>query len=219
MRHRLTAWLLIVGALALGLAPVLSRPQPTPAPVTASVVTANGNPLTSLPKPCWPEHLLVGRDTAYAAFPCSSLDVLPVGMRAQVECTLDRLRAGGWDPKVYETWRSSRRVAYLYSFGRTRPGPRVTNASNPLVAPHYWGFGVDIVHAKRLWTHPRFFVWLPQHYEACGLVAGAYWKSFPDAPHGQFAAIESFSRAPAWAKRLMAEGKRDSLLLRLGATR
>jgi hypothetical protein len=215
IRRKIATWLLVVGALALGLAPVLARANGQ----APAVVTVGGNPFTALPKPCWPEALLIGRDTAYAAFPCASLEVLPLGMRRQVECTLDRLRTGGWDPLVYETYRSARRVAHLYSFGRTRPGPRVTNASNPLVAPHYWTLSVDIIDRKKLWNNPRFFYWLGQHYEACGLVAGAFWKSFPDAPHGQFAAIESMSRAPAWAKRLMAEGKRDSLLLRLGATR
>lgn len=199
--RRFGLWAAIAAALTLALAPVAVRAQ------------------APLPKACWDEHLLHGRDTAYAAFPCASLDVLPVGVRKQVECTLDRLKAGGWDAQVYETKRSARRVAYLYSFGRTRPGRKVTNASKPSVAPHYWTLSVDIIHRTRKWDHPKFFYWLGQHYEACGLVAGAFWESFPDAPHGQFAAIESFARAPVWAKRLMAEGKRDSLLIQLGATR
>lgn len=204
MKRRVAWGLLIVAALAFALAPL---------------AIASAQPSTALAKPCWPEEALHGRDTAYAAFPCNDLRALPVGMRVQAECVIDRLKAGGWDPKVYETWRSQRRVAYLYSFGRTRPGRIVTKASNPLNAPHFWGYGVDIVHRTRLWNHPRFFYWVGQHAEACGLVAGAFWKSFPDPPHIQFAAFESASRAPATIARLMREGKRDSLWLVSGAAR
>lgn len=186
--------------------------------------TAEAQPATHtpagrpLPKQCWPEELLRGRDTAFAAIPCASLDVLPVGMRRQVDCVTARLTAGGWKWRVYETYRSDRRQRYLYSYGRTRPGAKVTNVSSATNGFHHWGLGLDIIHAERLWNHPRFFYWLGQHYEACGLVAGAFWKRFPDAPHGQFAAVESMSRAPAWMKDYMARRQRDSLLLRLGAT-
>jgi hypothetical protein len=178
--------------------------------------TADGRPL---PKQCWPEERLVGRDTAFAAIPCSSIEVLPVGVRRQVACVTDRLDRGGWEWRIYETYRSDRRQRYLYSYGRTRPGKKVTNVQTATKGFHHWGLGLDIIHRTKLWNHPRFFYWLGQHYEACGMVAGAFWKRFPDAPHGQFAAIESMSRAPAWAQDYMARRERDSLLLRLGATR
>jgi hypothetical protein len=78
----------------------------------------------------------------------------------------------------------------------------------------------DVIDAKKLWNaNPQFWYWLGQHAESCGLVAGAFWKRLPDQPHIQFAAWESASQRPAWVKRLQAEGKRDSLLHRLGATR
>lgn len=191
--------------------PVMLGAQPYP--------TAQGNPLHPLPKACWPEALLVGRDTNYAALPCASLDVLPIGMRVQVECTLERLRRGGWSPRVFETVRSDRRQRYLYSYGRTRPGKKVTNVATAATGFHHWGLAVDVIDAKKQWSNPRFFQWLAQHAEACGLVAGAFWKSFPDAPHIQFAAIESMSRAPAWVRRYQREGQRDSLWARLGAGR
>ena len=201
--RRVLIGLCIAGACAIALAPMLSQAQPS----------------TALAKPCWPEDSLRGRDTAFAAFPCNDLRALPIGMQAGVNCTLNKLRAGGWDPLVFETWRSARRVAYLYSFGRTRPGRKVTNASNPLNAPHYWGYGVDIIHRTRKWDHPRFFYWVGQHAESCGLVAGVFWKSFPDAPHVQFAMYESERQRPPTIARLMREGKRDSVWLLSGAVR
>jgi len=186
----------------------------------AQVVTPDGNPFHVLPKACWPEQFLVGRDTAFASFPCNSLDVLPVGVRRQVDCTLDRMRAGGWSPRVFETYRSDRRQRYLYSYGRTRPGAKVTNVATAQMGFHYWTLGADVIDAKKLWNaNPKFWYWLGQHANACGLVAGAFWKRFPDQPHIQYAAWESASKRPAWVRRLQAEGKRDSLLLRLGATR
>jgi hypothetical protein len=175
-------------------------------------------PSSALPKPCWPEERLVGRDTAYASFPCNSLAVLPPGMRRQVDCTLNRMRAGGWSPRVFETYRSDRRQRYLYSYGRTRPGAKVTNVATAQTGFHYWTLGADVIDARKLWAaSPQFWYWLGQHANACGLVAGAFWKSFPDRPHIQYAAWESASQRPAWVRRLQAEGKRDSLLLRLGA--
>jgi hypothetical protein len=212
---RVGAWVLIVSALIIALTPVffVARAQPP------AVVTADGNPLHVLPKACWPEYLLVGRDTAFAAIPCNSLDVFPPGVRSQVDCVLQRLERGGWPYRVYETYRSDRRQRWLYAQGRTRPGPRVTNVATAQTGNHYWSLGIDVIHRTKLWDHPRFFYWLGQHYEACGMVAGAFWKRFPDAPHGQFAAWESAAQRPAWAKRLQAEGKRDSLWLRLGVTR
>ncbi len=193
------------------LASVLAAACLAPSPVAAQ-------PSTALPKPCWPEEALHGRDTAFASFPCNSLDVLPVGVRRQVDCTLDKMRAGGWSPRVFETYRSDRRQRYLYSYGRTRPGAKVTNVATAQTGFHYWTLGADVIDAKKLWNaNPKFWYWLGQHAESCGLVAGAFWKSFPDRPHVQFAAWESASKRPAWVRRLQAEGKRDSLLLRLGA--
>lgn len=205
-RRRWLGWaVFVVAALAFALAPL-------------AIVGAQ--PSILLPKPCWPEERLVGRDTAFAAMPCNRIEALPIGVRTQVECTLAKMRAGGWSPKVYETYRSDRRQRYLYSYGRTRPGAKVTNVATAQTGFHYWTLGADIIDATRLWSAPeRFWYWLGQHAESCGLVAGAFWKSFPDRPHIQFAAWESASRRPAWVRRLQAEGKRDSLLLRLGAIR
>lgn len=182
-------------------------------------VPVAAQPSTALGKPCWPEEQLRGRDTAYASFPCNDKRVYPPGVLRQVECVEARLVRGGWPYRIYETYRSNRRQRWLYAQGRTRPGPRVTNVSGAELGKHHWGLGIDIVHGTKLWKHPKFFYWLGQHYEACGLVAGAFWKRFPDAPHGEFAAWESASQRPEWARRYMALGQRDSLWHRLGVVR
>lgn len=170
------------------------------------------------PTPCTPRAQLTGRDTLLVILPCNSLDVLPVGMRTQVDCTLAKMKAGGFDAAVFETYRSDERQRFLYSYGRTRPGPRVTNVATAATGLHYWTLAVDVIDRRKHWdASPKFWHWLGQHAESCGLIAGAFWRSFPDQPHLQYAAWESASQRPAWAKRLQSEGKRDSLLLRLGA--
>lgn len=172
-----------------------------------------------LPKACRPETL-TGADTAYRYAVCRSLDVLPVGMRVRLACVDSLMVHGGWaKPLVAETYRSAYRQQYLYQQGRTRPGARVTNVRDARTGFHYWGWAVDLIHPTRYWDHPRYFVWLARHAESCGLVAGGHWQRFQDWPHVQWATIESMSQAPAWAQRLMAEGKRDSLWLLAGATR
>ena len=105
---------------------VLSAPLAAQPVVTVSesgVVAVLGNPLAApLPKACWPKALLKGRDTAHAYMPCSSLDVLEPHFRAQVECTLARAKKGGWEPRVFETYRSDARQ----TAPRTRSRPCIT---------------------------------------------------------------------------------------------
>lgn len=201
---RLRWGLLLVAAFVLAFAPLLAHAQPS----------------TALPKPCWPEQLLVGRDTAFAAVPCDRLEALAPVMREKGQCVIDKMHKSGRPVKPYETYRSRLRQEDLYRRGRTVPGLIVTNVKDPSTGFHFWGLAIDFVHPTKLWNMPRDYWWhLGQFAEQCGLVAGAFWKRLPDQPHVNWAAWESAAQRPAWVKRLQAEGKRDSLLLRLGATR
>jgi D-alanyl-D-alanine carboxypeptidase len=181
--------------------------QPVVTVNETGIVSVLGNPLAApLPKACWPKALLKGRDTAFAYLPCSSLDILEPHFRKQVECTLARLKKGGWQPKVFETYRSDARQTALYSYGRTRPGARVTNAKNAITTVHHYGLAVDMIHATKGWNHPKFFYWQGQHAEACGLVSGAFWRTMADPPHLQTGAWQG--SPPTWARKLLAK---DSL--------
>lgn len=196
---RVVAWLLIVGALGLSLAPVLARPQ-VPM-VTHAPVVVRATPLSAaLPKACWPASLLTGKDTAWLYVPCRSLEVLAPGFRIGLECTLDRMRRGKWQPLVQETLRSDALQRRYYAKGRTAPGPRVTNARDVIATVHGYGLGADVISAVHGWKSPRFFYWLGQHGETCGLVAGAFWKKFPDGPHVQTGAWDG--APPPWARAL-----------------
>lgn len=157
----------------------------------------------ALPKPCWPAHLLKGRDTAWRYVPCRSLDVLHPVVRKKIECMLARQRKGGWQPLVQETRRSQELQSAYYAKGRTLPGPRVTNVKTVANGFHGFGLGADVISATKGWSDPKFFYWQAQHAEACGLVAGYFWKSFSDPPHIQYAGWGN--SPPLWARRLLAD--------------
>lgn len=169
-----------------------------------SAQTVQANPFSAaLPKACWPESLLRGPDTAFFYVPCRSLDVLHPVVRTQLECMLDKQRKGGWKPLVQETRRSQPLQARYYAKGRTAPGPRVTNVKSVANGFHGFGMGADVISATKGWNDPKFFYWQAQHAETCGLMAGYFWKKFPDAPHVQYAGWGN--SPPLWARRLLAD--------------
>lgn len=157
----------------------------------------------ALPKPCWPESMLTGKDTMWTYVPCRSMEVLHPVFRKQVECMLGRQRKGKWPPLVQETKRSYRLQRNYWEQGRTRPGPRITKVRDVSVGFHGYGLAVDVISATKGWKDPKFFYWQAQHAEACGLVAGYFWKSFSDPPHVQYAGWGN--SPPLWARRLLAD--------------
>lgn len=155
------------------------------------------------PTPCTPRSQLFGRDTILALGPCSDLAMLEPHFRAQVECVLARMDSiGHWrHATVVETYRSNERQQFLYAYGRTKPGTKVTNAKDVTTSVHGYALAVDIIHSTSRWDNPKFFYSLGQHAEACGLVAGAFWKRFPDGPHVQSGLWQG--APPLWARALL----------------
>lgn len=183
-------------------------------PQGVSGQTVQANPVSAaLPKECWPDVLLKGRDTVFAYVPCRSLDVLAPRFRAVVQCTLDRSKKGGWDPLLYESLRSDKRQQALYAYGRTRAGDKVTNAQFVYLTVHGYGLAVDIIHRTRHWNHPKFFYWLAQHAEACGAVAGGFWIRFPDWPHIQYGGWAG--APPQWARTTLKTQGKEAVWIRL----
>ncbi len=184
---------LFVAALGIGLGAITARGQ-----------TVQATPVSpALPKACWPQRMLTGKDTAWLQVPCRSMEVLAPAFRAKLDsCLFVRLRRGQWEWLISETGRSDARQQELYKSGRTKPGLRVTNAYSVVTTVHGYGMAVDIVSKPHGWTDPKFFRWLMIHAEACGLVAGGAWKKFPDAPHIQ---IFWQGSPPLWARAWQAD--------------
>lgn len=193
--------LMIGGALAIGV--VASFRPPTAAPaVAAPAVPAMVPPL---PKPCWPVSQLTGPDSVYLYLPCNDTRMLDSATRAQVTCTIERMKVhSGFPPYIYETYRSDARQGRLYGQGRPwlpggRVGVIVTRAKSARQSAHGTGYGVDIIHKRDGWSNARFYKSLALHAFECGLEAGASWPTFPDAPHVQ-------SRAFTAARKRMVGG-------------
>lgn len=73
-----------------------------------------------------------------------SLDDLRPEFRALVNLWLDKCKAAGIDVLVYCTLRSMEEQAAEYAKGRTRPGPKSTNA-RPGQSAHNYGLALDFV--------------------------------------------------------------------------
>lgn len=70
------------------------------------------------------------------------LGLLHPTFRASVQEVLHQLFLDRLPFRVFESFRSPARQAYLYAQGRTRPGKRVTNAQ-PWQSMHQYGLAVD----------------------------------------------------------------------------
>lgn len=165
------------------------------------VATPANTALPGRPDGCTPRAQLKGKDTVWSMVPCRRLDVLEPHFAGQLECLMDRMvRIGGWKrPLIAETYRSNELQQWYYKQGRTRPGLRITNAKDAVGTVHFYAMAADIVHNNQQWGAPaKFWNSLALHAEECGLVAGAYWKSFPDRPHVQTGKWPG--APPAWAR-------------------
>ena len=83
---------------------------------------------------------------------------------------LNRMRARGFDPRVYETYRTQGRQWYLYGKGRTAAQlkrahidikyaqPDLGVVTKTLDSLHRKRKAVDIISISRLWNWPEFYV-------------------------------------------------------------
>lgn len=88
-----------------------------------------------------------------------SLKLLAPAFESRVEELLKLMARDGFDPLVYETWRSKEREAELVAAGTGSPD-----------SMHGLGLGVDILDADRMWdAPPKFWQALHRHALALGL--------------------------------------------------
>jgi peptidoglycan L-alanyl-D-glutamate endopeptidase CwlK len=85
-----------------------------------------------------------------------------------------RLRALGFDPLLYEGYRTPERAMMLAEKG-----------SGTIDTLHTYGAAADIVSQSKLWDHPQFFQALGREAEALGMTWGGRFKSRVDMPHVQ----------------------------------
>jgi len=118
---------------------------------------------------------LGSRTTRKPGRPYASLDGLQPAFRARVQELLANMRARGFDPLVWETYRDPARGEKL----NAKQGGVLVGASM-----HCLGLAADIVDAKRRWAAPDFFTALGEEAERIGLVWGGRFKN-PDGSEGR----------------------------------
>lgn len=130
------------------------------------------------------------------------LSLLAPKFRAAVEAAIADCAAKGFPVKVAEALRSQERQAWLYAQGRTRSGPRVTNAPTNLTSWHGYGLAVDVIHetlgyephGKNGAANEAWFEGVGHIFEKHGLAWGGRW-SHPDTPHMQWGGMPASPQA------------------------
>lgn len=98
--------------------------------------------------------------------------LLPSVQRA-VQIVLTRLHERGYDPLVWETYRTRERALELAKKG-----------SGIALSMHELGAAADIVSKSRMWDWPSFYEALAEEAEKIGLTSGHRWKRV-DSVHVQ----------------------------------
>lgn len=96
-----------------------------------------------------------------------------------------RITPVGVHPFIVQTLRTFEEQDLLYQKGRTRPGPKVTNA-RPGSSYHQYGLALDFcnqVSGKLLWKVDKNWMKVVDIFKAAGFSWGGDWRSFKDNPH------------------------------------
>jgi peptidoglycan LD-endopeptidase CwlK len=92
----------------------------------------------------------------------------------------------GVHPVIVQTLRTFEEQDLLYQKGRTRPGPKVTNAK-PGSSYHQYGLAIDFclqVNGKLVWVVNKDWMIVVECFKKYGFAWGGDWKgSFKDYPH------------------------------------
>lgn len=109
-------------------------------------------------------------------------------VRAMCAAFIARCAKAGIDVIITSTYRDIESQNALYAKGRTKPGPKATNAKggdsfhNHRVAFDF----VPVVGGKAAWNDIGAFVRCGEIAESCGLEWAGRWKKFKELAHCQF---------------------------------
>ena len=121
------------------------------------------------------------------------LSLIAPSLAAKVRMLHDILEGEGIEIRVVQALRSWTEQDALYAQGRTAPGKIVTNCPGGH-SYHNFGMAVDCVPSTQAPDQPYAPDWNSSHPVwkrmeevgmSVGLVSGATWRTFPDAPHFQ----------------------------------
>lgn len=107
---------------------------------------------------------------------------------AMCRAFISKCAEAGIDVLITSTYRDHESQAALYAKGRTKPGPKVTNAK-PGQSWHNWRVAFDFVpieHGKAQWDDLEAFRKCGEIWESLGGEWAGRWKSFREMAHCQF---------------------------------
>lgn len=96
-----------------------------------------------------------------------------------------KLTPVGVHPFIVQTLRTFEEQDLLYQKGRTRPGPKVTNAK-PGSSFHQYGLAIDFcleVNGKLKWEVNKDWMIVVECFKKYNFTWGGDWRSFKDFPH------------------------------------
>lgn len=114
-------------------------------------------------------------------------DLLPV-VRLKAEQFQAQCKAQGITVLIYSTYRDNEAQAAEYAKGRTKPGPKVTNAQ-PGSSYHNWRCAFDFVPLKDgvpQWKDSALYLRCGIVAESVGLEWAGRWISFRETAHCQY---------------------------------
>lgn len=91
----------------------------------------------------------------------------------------------GVHPVIVQTLRTFEEQDLLYQKGRTRPGPKVTNAK-PGQSYHNYALALDfclLINGKLVWVVNDYWMIVVNIYKSHGFDWGGDWSKFKDFPH------------------------------------
>lgn len=98
----------------------------------------------------------------------SALDKLDPAFAARLLQLLDLMHQAGYEPLVYETYRTPARQKWLYGLGRTHH-KGLKPVTWTLHSKHCEGRAADIISKRKLWNDPKFFEALRINAQKVGL--------------------------------------------------
>ena len=122
------------------------------------------------------------------------LGELDAEFRSQIERVYARLRARGYTPLAWETYRTPARQAWLYASGRTREGSVLTNVQAG--GAHQDRRAVDTIDGRSHPSRPGYYGW--------GSWAAEYGDQATDDDHQADAGARDFFAA--YGEEIEAEG-------------
>jgi hypothetical protein len=130
-----------------------------------------------------------------AKYKSDDLDLLLPSFRLKVDLLLTGMRASGYDPIPFDTFRTKMEAAKNAASGKG-----IINSM------HEYGAAVDIICGKNGWNNPAFFNELGRQAEALGLTWGGRFSKV-DKPHVQAIPVKNKNRL-----RTIPEDQRDAFV-------